>query len=133
MLASESSAKPGREGHIALDRDYARASVEQSPREHARPGSDVHDELIPRDSGVADESGCQPAATKEVLAASAPGGASSDGHGTSPWSLQSFYDSSISIVRVPLRSSQIRVSERTMRIMTAPHDRQRPTTPGACT
>ena len=39
----------------------------------------------------------------------------------------------ISIVRVPLRSSHVLVSERTIRIITAPHERQRPTTPGACT
>ena len=80
MPPSEPLAKPVRELRVALDRDHARACVEQSPREHARPGSDVDDELVPRDFGVADESGCQPAATKEVLAASAPGGASSNGH-----------------------------------------------------
>src|SRR5206468_12580718 len=81
---AEPSPKPGRERRVALDRDDARACLLQSPCEHARAGADVDDEVIPRDTRVADESGCQPAATKKMLAASAPRGASANGHGASP-------------------------------------------------
>jgi hypothetical protein len=61
-----------------------RAGPEQRPGEHACAGSNVDHEVIPRHFGLADERGGQPAATKEVLAASAPGGASSDGHDKPP-------------------------------------------------
>ena len=89
-VASEPSPQPGREGRVPLDRDDTCAGLEQRPGEHARAGPDVDDEVIPRHSGLADESVCQPAATKKVLAASAPGGASSDGHDKPPWSCGSF-------------------------------------------
>ena len=75
-----------RERRVPLDRDDSGADLQERPREYSRARTDVDDEVVLRDSGFADESGCQPAATKKVLAASAPGGASSDGHDKPPWS-----------------------------------------------
>ena len=83
-VISEPRPQPSREGRVPLDRDDTCAAPSSARVSTPVAGPDVDDEVVPCHSGLADESVCQPAATKEVLAASAPRGASSDGHGASP-------------------------------------------------
>ena len=81
----EAPVKISSEVGCKLERKHLGARVNQRPCYCARAGADVDDEITGRDASLADEVGCEPAATKKVPTGRTLCG-SPDGHGKPPWS-----------------------------------------------
>jgi hypothetical protein len=78
----------GHERRIRLERDYPCAHVEERARQRPRACTDVDDEVVGGDPGVANQTGCEPATAKEVLAGRARRGSAPNDHGRPPSSSQ---------------------------------------------
>jgi hypothetical protein len=87
-VVGESRAQPSRPDRIDFDREHASGRPRQLSGQTSAPGADLEHDVAAGQARVADELGCEPAATKEMLvesaASSAPRGVRAVlGHGRS--------------------------------------------------